>query len=531
MPPAPVHPASRPETYGEVVRRQACARPDAPVTIFEGCSVTYAELDRATDRVANALLASGLSPGQRIAYLGKNSDLALELTLGAAKAGVVMTPVGWRLAPPEIAWILDDCEAQILFAEEEFAAAIRAIAPSLTHTHRYFSLRGVVAGWEDYAAWRDSAPATAPQITLKPDDVVLQIYTSGTTGRPKGAMLSHANSTALRSIVSAVAPEWLAGVAGEKLLFTMPYAHVAGVGQALLGVYNGVTLIIHREFDPGATLAAITEYRPERLFLVPAAIQILIRHPDAANTDYSCVKYLSYGASPIPLELLRDAMRLLKCGFIQLYGMTETWGTIAALAPEDHDLDNPGRLTAAGKALPGVELRILGPEGAVSPPGETGEVAIRSPSVMTGYWKRPQDTARVLDADGWYRTGDAGRMDADGYLFIQDRLKDMIISGAENIYPAEVESAIFGHPAVADVAVIGVPDEKWGEAVKAMVVLKPGAAADEAAIIAWARTRIAAFKAPKSVDFIDAVPRNPSGKILRRELRDPFWAGRERQVN
>ena len=528
MPPAP---SNRPETYGQVVRRQALARPDAVVTRFEDRSTTYAQLDRATDRVASAFAQAGVQPGQRIAYLGKNSDRALELTLGAAKAGVVTTPIGWRLAPAEIAAILDDCEAAMLFAEDEFAGAVAAMAPLLAHRTPIVAIRGAVAGWTDYAAWRDAAPATPPVIEVSPDDIVLQIYTSGTTGQPKGVMLSHANSTALRAIVNAEAPAWLAGAAGETLLFTMPYAHVAGVGQALLGVFNGVTLLIHREFDPATTLAAIAAHRPQRLFLVPAAIRMLISHPDAAATDFSSVRYLSYGASPIPLELLRDAMRLLGCGFIQLYGMTETWGTIAALAPEDHDLDRPQLLAAAGQALPGVSLRILGPDGAVLPPGETGEVAIRSPSVMGGYWKRSEETAQVIDAEAWYRTGDAGRLDAQGYLFIQDRLKDMIISGAENIYPAEVESAIFGHPDVADVAVIGVPDPRWGEAVKAMVVLKPGAAPDPDAIIAWARTRIAAFKAPKSVAFIDAVPRNPSGKILRRELREPFWAGRTRRVN
>ena len=220
-----------------------------------------------------------------------------------------------------------------------------------------------------------------------------------------------------------------------------------------------------------------------------------------------------------------------KCGFAQVYGMTETWGSVVGLPPEDHLPGREHTLTAAGKALPGVELRILDEEGNPLPPNETGEVAIRSPNNTAGYWNRPDETQKTIMGDGWIRTGDAGYLDEEGYLFIQDRIKDMIVSGAENVYPAEVESAIFGHPAVADVAVIGVPDPKWGEAVKAMVVLKPEASAKPDDIITYARERIAGFKCPKTVEFIAALPRNPSGKILRRELREPFWAGHARRVN
>jgi long-chain acyl-CoA synthetase len=219
------------------------------------------------------------------------------------------------------------------------------------------------------------------------------------------------------------------------------------------------------------------------------------------------------------------------CGFAQQYGMTETTGTVVYLPPEDHVAEGNQRMRGAGKPMPGVEIRITGPERKVLEPNEIGEIETRSIANMVGYWKQPEATAATLGADGWLRTGDAGYIDADGYLYIQDRFKDMIVSGGENVYPSEVESAIYGHPIVADVAVIGVPDEKWGEAVKAIVVLKPGAAPDVESILAFARSRVAGYKVPKSVDFIDALPRNPSGKILRRFLREPYWAGRERQVN
>jgi long-chain acyl-CoA synthetase len=264
---------------------------------------------------------------------------------------------------------------------------------------------------------------------------------------------------------------------------------------------------------------------------VPAAIQIVLRDPRARQTDYSRMKHVGYGASPIPLDLLREAVEVFGCGFAQMYGMTETTGTIVALPPEDHDLNGNQRMRSAGKPLPGVEVAVLDEAGNKLPPGQVGEIATRSPWNMAGYWNLPEATAKTIDQDGWLRTGDAGYLDEDGYVYIHDRVKDMIITGAENVYPAEVESAIYGHPDVADVAVIGVPDEKWGEAVKAIVVPKPGKSPDPQDIIAFARTRVAGYKAPKSVDFIEALPRNASGKILRRELREPFWAGKERRVN
>jgi fatty-acyl-CoA synthase len=265
--------------------------------------------------------------------------------------------------------------------------------------------------------------------------------------------------------------------------------------------------------------------------MVPAALQFIVRQPRAREIDYSRLRVISYGASPIPLALLRECIDVFKCGFVQMYGLTETTGTVVALPPEDHDPNGSPRMRAAGKALPGCEIAILDAEGKPVPTGEIGEIAIRGPSVMKGYWNLPDATAGAMPGDGWFKSGDAGYLDADGYLYVHDRMKDMIITGAENVYPAEVENAIYGHPAVAEVAVIGIPSDKWGEEVKAIVAPKPGQQVTEDEIIAWARERIAAFKAPKSVEFIEALPRNASGKILRRTLREPFWAGRDRRVN
>ncbi len=514
---------SLPTTFGAALRHHAAERPDAVALRFDGRVTTYAEFDAHADQVANALIAMGLKPGDRIAYLGKNSDHSIELALGAARAGMVFVPIIWRLAAPEVAHILTDSNAAALFVEPAFVAIGEAAAA------RGLAVRAMdEAG---YRACRDAAPATPPPVAVSEEDIVLQLYTSGTTGLPKGVMLSHANGIRQRANMIASGVDWLLADPGDTTIIAMPYGHIGGVGVVLGAINSGQELIVHAEFDPGAVIDAVAEHRVRRLFLVPAAIGIMLQHPKAAAADFSSIETLSYGASPIPLPLLQQAVARIGCGFVQVYGMTETWGAVVALPPEDHLPGREHKMTAAGKALPGVELRIIDAAGNLLPPDTIGEVAIRSPNNTSGYWNKPEESAKALIDDGWLRTGDAGMLDAEGYLYIQDRIKDMIITGAENVYPAEVESAIYGHPAVADVAVIGVPDAKWGEAVKAIVVLKPGEQTDADAIIAHARERIAGFKCPKSVDFIAALPRNPAGKILRRELRAPFWAGHDRKVN
>ncbi len=484
-------------TLGDIARYHARVRPEAVALRFEGRETRFSAFDRHASQVANALLAAGVRKGDRVAYVGKNSDHYFELLFGAAKMGAVVTPIGWRLAAPEIAYILRDSGAPMVFVGPEVAAAAQAAAAE-AGTGATLVLMEPVEGVAAplFEAWRDAAADTDPQTAIAPErDVAVQLYTSGTTGRPKGAMLSHANLLSGRRAAAEANMPWNEWGTEDVSLVAMPVAHIGGTGWGIVGLYNGALGVVARE------------------------------------VDYSRLKYILYGASPIPLDLLRECMEVFGCGFCQQYGMTETCGTIVYLPPEDHHPDGTPRMRGAGRPLPGVELKIIDGNGQTLPPGVVGEVATRSVANMVGYWRLDEATASTVGPDGWLRTGDAGYLDEDGYLYIHDRVKDMIISGAENIYPAEVESAIYGHPAVAEVAVVGVPDDKWGEAVKAMVVLKPGAEADPAGIIAFARTRIAAFKAPKSIDFIEALPRNASGKILRRELRAPYWEGRDRQVN
>ena len=497
---------------------------------FEGRQTSFAEFDVLTNRVANALVALGLHRHERIAYLGKNSDIYFELLLGAMKANVVMTPVNWRLAAPEIAFIVADCKAPVLFVGPECVAQLRSIRDQLPELRMIIATEGGAPEWQDYAAWRDAQDADDPKVGIDRQDVAIQLYTSGTTGRPKGAMLSHANLLNLVESGDGERSDWNRWTADDVSLVAMPIFHIGGTGWGLLGLYHGAKGVVAREFDPTKVLDFIEHARITKLFMVPAAMQFVVRQPRARSVDFSRLKYILYGASPIPAALLKECIEVFGCGFVQVYGMTETTGSIVALPPEDH-VEGLERMRSAGKALPGVELAILDHDGKRLPSGEVGEIATRSGSNMVGYWNLPEATAKTIDRDGWLRTGDAGYLDKDGYLYIHDRIKDMIISGGENIYPAEVESAVCDHPDVAEAAVVGVPDDIWGEAVKAIVVLKPGKQMTAPDIISFVRSRIAAFKAPKTVDFIDALPRNASGKLLRRHLRDPYWAGKARQVN
>ena len=509
-------------TFDEILNFWAKERPDHLAIEQDDRTVSYGGLDTATRRLIGLFTSHGVRRGDRIAWLGKNSDLYCMLYLAAARMGAVMVPVGWRLAPPEIAYILGDTGAKLLFAEDAFDETAQKV------------VHGMEAKPEIIGEGAARAAAEAHDLgeydPVDADEPILQLYTSGTTGNPKGAPLSNANLLGLRNPGNQAGLEWNFYEADDCMLVAMPCSHIGGTGLINIGIANGIRNEVQAEFTPVGVLEAI-ENGATHLFIVPAALQMVVQHPRAAETDFSKLKYLMYGAAPMPLELLKEAVRTMpNAGLLQAYGMTETAGTISLLPPEDHVLEGNERMRSAGKAVPGVEIEVRGPDNKELPLGEIGEVCIKSPSNTAGYWKLPEATASTIDPDGWLHTGDAAIMDADGYIYIQDRIKDMIISGGENVYPAEVESAIYGHPAIAEVAVIGIPSERWGEEVKACVVAKPGHQVDANDVIAYARERVAAFKAPKTVDVIPEMPRNPSGKILRRQLRAPFWEGQERQV-
>jgi acyl-CoA synthetase (AMP-forming)/AMP-acid ligase II len=510
----------------DALRRQRRIRPNEVALASGTRSTTYGELDEHANRVANGLAALSLRPQTRVAMLDKNSDTFFEVLLGATKAGHVLAPLNWRLTASELAYIVNDAEVEVVFVAEEFFTVVSEILPRLPRVKHVFAVSGEHSQWEAYTQWRDRQDDEDPHLGVRSDDVVLQFYTSGTTGHPKGAQLTHANIAALFDI----ADEPFPCTADDVNLVCMPLFHGAGTFPALAALNSGAKNVIARETRPVELLRLIEAERVTLTCFVPALILLLLQTPECRETDFSSLKRIIYGASPIGLDVLREATAMFKCGFAQLYGLTETSGGVTVLGPDDHNPDGSPHMRSCGKPLSNVEIKVLDGGGAELPNGEVGEIVVRSPLVMKGYWKLP-DVTRSAIHDGWFHTGDVGYLDSDGYLYIHDRVKDMIISGGENVYPAEVENVLYGHPQVADVAVIGVPDQKWGETVKAMVVPKTHETPAESDLIAYCRERLAHYKAPSSVEFVEALPRNASGKVLKRVLRAPYWQGHNRQVN
>jgi long-chain acyl-CoA synthetase len=515
------------KTVADISRYHDATRPDRVAIHFEGRKITYAELDRRASQVANGLIAAGVKPKARVAILSKNAPNFFELWFGAAKAGAVLVPVNFRLAPPEAAYVVNDAKAELLFVGADFYPVIENVKDELAGVRQIVALDGRHPEWLDYDAWAAKQKSSDPLRPIKSSDCAIQMYTSGTTGHPKGAQISHAN---LLTLLPTVLAQWGNWHDKDINLVCMPLFHIGGSGWGLVGLYCGVENILVKDFDPAAILRMIEQYHITKALFVPAMMLFLLQAPQSRDTDFSSLELIVYGASPAPVDLIRNALKVFRCGLAQVYGLTETTGGITYLPPEDHGEHAIERMKSCGKPMPGVEIRIVDAMDKEVPTGEVGELICRTPQVMLGYWNLPDATTRTIK-DGWFRTGDAGYVDKDGYIYIYDRVKDMIVSGGENIYPAEVESALFGHPAVADVAVIGVPDSQWGEAVKAVVVKKRGAEVSVAELIDFARERIAGYKVPRSVDFVAALPRNPTGKILKRELRKPYWANQERQVH
>ncbi len=516
-------------TLANIIRTHGRERGRQPMITYGSRTMCYAEMDEASSRVAQALIGEGVGPQDRVAFLDKNGPEYFEVLFGGGKINAVNVAVNWRLAPPEIEYTVNDAEAKLLFVGPEFFPQIEEIEGKLQTVRKIVAL-GTHTRHESYAAWLLRRSAEDPGGSSAPGDVAMQLYTSGTTGLPKGAMLTNRN---LGALIPHVSSPWSFDSTSVNIV-AMPLFHIGGSGWALCGMWNGCHSILFREFSPPDILGALTRHRVTNALFVPAMLQFLAAVPGAAEGDYSSLRSIVYGASPITDEVLRRAMTTFRCPFIQVYGLTESTGAITELPFVDHDPDGPRArlLRSAGKPYPSVELKIVEADtGRECGTGEVGELWTRSVQNMKGYWNKPEETARTLTADGWLKTGDAGFKDAEGYVFLTDRVKDMIVSGGENVYPAEVENALSGHPGIADVAVIGVPDPKWGETVKAIVVRRPDVTIAAEQIIEYARERLARYKCPTSVDFADVLPRNPSGKLLKRQLREPYWRGYTRRIN
>jgi acyl-CoA synthetase (AMP-forming)/AMP-acid ligase II len=446
--------------------------------------------------------------------------------MAAACLGAANAIINFRLAGDEVDYAVNDAGAKVLLVGTELMPLVDKIRERLTTVEHVIEVTPDGGDGDEYEALLAKAEPVGRQPEVEPEDVCLVMYSSGTTGHPKGVALTQANMVAH----TLAAHDGWSFEEGDKNMVSMPLFHVGGSSYVLFGIHDGVPSVMTRDPD-GPSLAGAIMQGANRTFLVPAVLAQVLQSGEDAIKLFGNLKTYCYGASPMPLPLLRAALEAWPdTDFIQVYGLTEVAGVITHLMPEAHrDPDHPERLVSAGQCIPGAEIKVVDPESLQEvPTGEHGELWFRTPQLMKGYLNKPEATAEVITEDGWFRTGDMGKVDADGFVYVEDRLKDMIISGGENIYSPEIERVLAEHPAVMEVAIIGVPDERWGETVKAVVALKPDTQATEEELIAHCREHLAHFKCPKSVDIIDALPRNPTGKILKRDLRKPYWEGRDR---
>jgi long-chain acyl-CoA synthetase len=514
-------------TIGEMIRRLASESPTAPAVTFDGATYSFADLDQRSNRVAQALLAAGVAAQHRVALVDKNAVEFFDVIFGASKVDAVVVPVNWRQASAEVLRILADCRPKVLFLGREYANLLEEDTEGTLDGCRVVVFGGGVDGQPSFAEWIAPFGSDPVEIRSTDDEAYLQLYTSGTTGAPKGVVITNRTSQLFGDLA-----EQLRFREGSVLLMVLPLFHTSS-SIALSALSAGGHCILHREVDLPASLAAIGEHRVTHAGFVPALLAALNPLSEKLGGDFSSLELIMYGASPISETVLRDSMRVFGCDFAQLYGLTESGGTVSMLMPEDHDPDGrPELLRSMGKPLPWVTMQISNPDGgAALGDEEVGEVWVRSRQVMREYAGRPAETEAALTPDAWLRTGDLGYRNADGFYFLQDRLKDMIVSGAENVYPAEVENALMAHPGIRDVAVIGVPDARWGETVKAIVVPTEATELSEREVIDFARSRIAHYKCPTSVDFTtEELPRNPSGKLLKRIIREPYWSEQGRRI-
>lgn len=517
------------------VHRSAIQFPDRPLWLGEGLNISYRVGSARLNRIANSLLSLG-EQRDRVAILSSNRFEAYEIYLAAMNAGMAAVPLNPKVTLAENVFAVKDSGARFLVYSPEYAEILKSGRSEMNDVEFWIDMDSDSDEGSDdqvlpYQSLLEKGAATPPAVIIDPDDLAWLFYTSGTTGRPKGAMETHRN---LVTMVQQFRQTLLADMNETDVMFHVaPIAHgTASVGLAHLSAGAAQLFSGSGSFDPDKVFGMIERFRATASFMAPTMVQLLLQSENIAQYDLSSLKNVIYGGGPMYVEVLKEAIGTFGRVFSQIYGQGEAPMTCTGLHKSEHVTSNPEclrRLASAGREMPAVMVRIVDTDDQPVEPGVAGEITIRSDLVVKGYWNRPDATAETLRG-GWLHTGDVGYLDEDGYLFITDRIKDLIISGGANIYPREVEEVLLEHPGVAEVSVFGVPDDKWGEAVKAVVVLRPGRAATELELIEFCRERIASYKKPKSVDFAMSLPKSAFGKVLKRELRAPYWAGRSRNV-
>jgi len=496
---------------GFMLTRRAALSPERTALIFRDESWTYEELNRLTNQVAHGLHALGVNPGDRVGFLGLNHPRFFFTLFGTAKLDGIFVPLNFRLTAPELTFIIRDAGLHTLVYEESFASIVDEIRGDVPV--REYVCNAPRVGSRTFDELLHDQRDSDLDYPVSRDDIAWIMYTSGTTGRPKGAMLTHGNIlwNNINASLAFDAP------ISDKTLVVAPLFHIGGLNVTPIALFmRGGTVVMEQMFEPGMVLELIEKHGINTMFGVPAMFLFMSQHPDFATRDLSTVRLFVVGGAPVPEPLLKLYMAR-GIPFAQGYGLTET-APFACFLPSERAVD---KLGSAGIAPFFSDVKVVDDDGREVPNGERGEIVVRGPNVMKGYWNRPDATAEVI-VDGWFHTGDIGIRDDDGYFFIVDRKKDMIISGGENVYPAEIEDALYEHPAIKEVAVIGVQHPRWGETVRAVVVVKDGETVTEAEIIEFTQGRLARYKQPKSVVFADLLPRNPAGKVIKFELREKF---------